>query len=423
MSVKPRARGGDWGSDDSETNVLHVDMDSFFAAVEMVRHPELQGRPVIVGGHGNRGVVTSCTYDVRARGVRAGMPMARARALAPTATVVAGSRGIYSEYSRRVMNVLARVTPQLEQVSIDEAFLDVAGARRRLGTPRQIAVQLRTDIRAEVSLPASVGIGANKTVAKIASGLAKPDGIQLVAADQTTSFLHSLPIGSLPGVGSKTAARLGSWGVETVGDLAAFDQRALAKRVGESAARNLQDLAMGRDERPVATSRRDKSISTERTFGQNLHVRAEVEMSLLAAAHDCARRLRQKELVAWVVQVKLRDGDFHTITRSQTLPAPTDLGREVAGVARRLFAELPLPRTGVRLAGVGVQALVQRSEGVQLALGEDGRPRAGETAMDQANARFGDGSLQPASLLRGRPGERPAALRAQADVSVESTGG
>ena len=222
MSNAPRdARAKrDWGSDDSATPILHVDMDSFFAQVEMREDPSLVGRPIIVGGTSGRGVVTSATYEARALGVRAGMPTSRARALCPGAAFIPGNHGLYQRYSRQVMAILATVTPVLEQVSIDEAFLDVSGARRRLGSPTQIARLVRARIREAVGLPASIGIAATKSVAKIASSHAKPDGLLLIPQAATVDFLHGLPVGALWGVGGKTAAILDREGIDTIGDLA-----------------------------------------------------------------------------------------------------------------------------------------------------------------------------------------------------------
>ena len=222
MSNAPRdARAKrDWGSDDSATPILHVDMDSFFAQVEMREDPSLVGRPIIVGGTSGRGVVTSATYEARALGVRAGMPTSRARALCPTAAFIPGSHSLYRRYSRQVMEILATVTPDLEQVSIDEAFLDVSGARRRLGPPTRIARLIRSRIRESVGLPASVGIAATKSVAKIASSHAKPDGLLLIPAPATVDFLHGLPVGALWGVGGRTGAVLDREGIDTIGDLA-----------------------------------------------------------------------------------------------------------------------------------------------------------------------------------------------------------
>ncbi|MDN5963940.1 MAG: DNA polymerase IV [Actinomyces sp.] len=389
----------DWGRDDTGTDILHVDMDSFFASVEMVEDPSLVGHPLIVGGTGPRGVVTSATYEARAQGVRAGMPTGRARALCPRARVVQGRHGIYGEYSRRVMAVLASITPDLQQVSIDEAFLDVSGARRRLGSPVGIAQVIRSRIREEVGLPASVGIAATKSVAKIASSQAKPDGLLLVPLDATVDFLHGLPVGALWGVGGRTGEVLDREGIVTVGDLAHTELTRLVKLVGVASGHHLHDLAWGIDRRRVRPGREEKSIGTESTFSEDVQDRKALERFILGASHQCAERLRSQAMVAWTVSIKVRGADFTTITRSSTLPAPTDVGREVARAAGALLARESLPTGGVRLLGVRVENLQRRSEGVAVTLDEDVRPLAAERAMDAVRNRFGGSAVQPASLL------------------------
>ena len=409
MSNAPRdARAKrDWGSDDSATPILHVDMDSFFAQVEMREDPSLVGRPIIVGGTSGRGVVTSATYEARALGVRAGMPTSRARALCPTAAFIPGSHSLYRRYSRQVMEILATVTPDLEQVSIDEAFLDVSGARRRLGTPTRIARLIRARIRESVGLPASVGIAATKSVAKIASSHAKPDGLLLIPASATVDFLHGLPVGALWGVGGRTGAILDREGIDTIGDLAHAPVARLSKLLGVAAAHHLHDLAWGIDPRPVTASRPEKSVGMERTFEEDVRSRELIEEFILAAAHDCARRLRAVGVVGWTVGIKMRGADFHTITRSVSLVAPTDTGRDIARAAQSLFAREDMPIGGVRLFGVRVEGLQSRSGGVAVTLDRDERPAASERAMDQIRSKFGAGALAPATLLGKKvPGRR-----------------
>ena len=299
MSNAPRdARAKrDWGSDDSATPILHVDMDSFFAQVEMREDPSLIGRPIVVGGTSGRGVVTSATYEARALGVRAGMPTSRARALCPTAAFIPGNHALYRHYSHQVMGILATITPALEQVSIDEAFLDVAGSRRRLGSPTHIARLIRTRIREAVGLPASVGIAATKSVAKIASSHAKPDGLLLIPKDAAVEFLHGLPVGALWGVGGRTGAILDREGIDTIGDLAHTPITRLTKLLGLASAHHLHDLSWGIDPRAVSTSRPEKSIGMERTFEDDVRSRTQIEHFILAASHDCARRLRSGGVV------------------------------------------------------------------------------------------------------------------------------
>ena len=408
MSNAPRdARAKrDWGSDDSATPILHVDMDSFFAQVEMREDPSLVGRPIIVGGTSGRGVVTSATYEARSLGVRAGMPTSRARALCPHAAFVPGSHALYRRYSQEVMGILATITPALEQVSIDEAFLDVSGARRRLGSSLEIATLIRTRIRDSVGLPASVGIASTKSVAKIASSHAKPDGLLLIPHESTVEFLHGLPVGALWGVGGRTGAILDREGIDTIGDLAHAPLARLTKLLGVASAHHLHDLAWGIDPRPVAPARAEKSVGMERTFEEDVRSRAQIEEFILAASHDCARRLRAGGVVGWTIGIKMRGADFHTITRSVSLVAPTDTGRDIARAARELFAREDMPIGGVRLFGVRVEGLQARSGGVAVTLDRDERPAASERAMDQIRTKFGAGALAPATLLGKKTPER-----------------
>ena len=288
MSRAPRAQGArrSWGTDDSATPVLHVDMDAFFASVELLEHPELRGRPLIVGGQDGRGVVSAASYEARAYGVNSAMPMARAHRLCPQAVVLPVRHGHYGAVSARVMEVLAEVTPLLEQVSIDEAFLDVSGARRRMGTPVQVATWIRSQIRQRVGVPASVGVAATKFVAKLASSHAKPDGLLLVPADATQDFLDVLPVGALWGVGDKSARALQRWGIRDVRALAATDVRRLEKILGPAAGRHLHDLAHGIDPRPVSPGREEKSVGTESTFFETITDRAHARRVLLDQTHQ-----------------------------------------------------------------------------------------------------------------------------------------
>jgi DNA polymerase-4 len=300
------------------------------------------------------------------------------------------------------MEVLHSVTPLVEPISIDEAFLDVSGARRQFGSPVEVGGLIRTRIREEVGLPASVGIAATKSVAKIASAHAKPDGRLLIPKDRTLDFLHPLPIGALWGVGKRTGEVLRVRGIDTVGQLANVPIRDLAQWIGNASAQHLNALAWGVDDRAVSTREREKSISTERTFEVNVTSPEVLKAFILRAAHDCARRLRKMGLLAWTVTVKVRDQKFNTTARSKTLLAPTDVGREIAQVATSLIEMRSLPSGGVRLAGVGVSSLVGGDGGVPTLLDEDPRPRVAELAMDAAQERFGAGAVMPASLLPGK---------------------
>lgn len=392
---------GDWGTDDSGASILHVDMDAFFAAVELIERPDLRGTAVIVGGR-HRGVVVAATYEARAYGVHSAMPMARAQALCPHAVVLPPRHERYREVSAAVLDILRQVTPVLEQVSIDEAFLDVSGARRRLGPPTQIGQQLRERIRTELSVDASVGVAATKFVAKLASSHAKPDGMLLIPPGSTVAFLHSLPVGALWGVGERTAEQLASRGIRTVSELAHTPAAALHRLLGVAAGQRLLDLSWGRDPRPVQPHRQEKSIGHEQTFPVNLHKPDELNAVLLDQAHRCAARMRAAEVVSATVSIKVRYADFTTLTRSRSLPVPTDVAHEVYATARELLAAMSLPNGGVRLLGVRCEALSPAATtAVQGTLAESGPGhREAEQVMDSITARYGTGAVRAGSLVR-----------------------
>ncbi|HLV02959.1 DNA polymerase IV [uncultured Georgenia sp.] len=397
----------DWGTDDAGCTILHVDMDAFFAAVELLDRPELVGRPVIVGAD-RRGVVLSATYEARRFGVHSAMPMARARALCPQAVVLPPHHDAYARMSRRVMAILADVTPVMEKVSIDEAFLDVAGAQRRLGPPLVIARDIRRRIRSVLGVPASVGVAATKFVAKLASSHAKPDGLLLVPRAATVPFLHSLPVGALWGVGEKTRERLHRYGIDTVAALAAQPVGTLHRILGVAAGQRLHDLANGLDPRAVEPERVEKSVGTETTFASDVQDRDSLEAVLLDQAHRTAARLRRSGRLGRTVAIKVRSADFRTITRSRAVEA-TDVAHDIFSVARGLLDGVPLPAGGVRLLGVRVEQLQSADEGVQLRLGEGDRRREAESAMDDIRRRFGPAALRPASLLDPAASPRPDA--------------
>ncbi|MDU0968578.1 MAG: DNA polymerase IV [Actinomycetaceae bacterium] len=402
MSTAPRlsAAKRDWGDDDSSTPILHVDMDAFFVEVELLRAPHLRGHPVIVGGSSMRGVVSSASYEARAMGVHAGQPISQARRICPRAVVLPTSHGVYAEVSRQVMEILGRYTPKLERVSVDEAFLDVSGARRLWGSPTQIGHEIRRTVRAELGLPASVGIAATKLVAKIASSHAKPDGLLLVPQERTVEFLHMLPVGALWGVGPRTRAQLERRGIRTIKQLAEEPESSLVSMLGEAAGHHLHDLAWGIDPRDVAEREREKSIGTESTFPTDITDRDVLDSCLLDQAYQTAARLRAAGLGASTISIKVRMADFSTLTRSRTLPVPTDVGRDIAQVARDLLASLTLSSAGVRLVGVRAENLRPAAGGWQASLLDDTRVRQVEGAWDAVARRFGDSALTPARLLQ-----------------------
>jgi len=404
----------DLGQDDSASPILHVDMDAFYASVELADHPGLRGRPLIVGGQ-ERGVVLAATYEARAFGIRSGMPMAMARGRCPSAVVLPPRHDVYRRVSERVMAILGDITPVMQQLSVDEAFLDVSGARRRLGAPREIGAMIRARIRDELSLAASVGIAPTMFVSKIASARAKPDGMLVVPADSAVTFLHQLEVSALWGVGESTRAKLAETGIRTIADLAHTPPATLRARLGVASAARLHDLAWGRDPRVVTPTRTERSISSEHTFAVDTSDQAELARAMLGQSHTVARRLREAGLLTRGVAIKVRMSDFTTLTRSRRLDAPSDLAREIYRAAVALLAGVTVARGGVRLIGVRADDLAPAAgTAVQSLLGEDDtQQRALESVLDDVVRRFPGSGTVAASLLATReeradrrPGER-----------------
>jgi DNA polymerase-4 len=379
-------------------------MDAFFASVEVRRHPELAGTPVIVGGTGNRGVVTSATYEARRYGVHSAMPTTRALRLCPTATVLPGDLALYSQVSRSVMALFRSITPLVEPLSLDEAFLDVSGAGRRLGDAAAIGEYIRARVYDEQGITCSVGVAGTKFVAKLASTAAKPDGMLVVRPPEVIDFLHPLPVGALWGVGPKTEEILLRLGLRTVGDLAHVPARTLERALGPAAGGHLHALAWGRDPRRVVPDEPEKSTGAEETFGTDVDDPAVIHRELLRLSERTAARLRSAGHLARTVSIKVRFADFATITRSRTLDAPTDVGKELYDTARALFDALGLDRARIRLVGVRAERLVDEgsvAQQLQLGARERGR-RDAELAADRAARRFGAGAVRPATLLGSR---------------------
>ena len=398
---------------DGTVGFIHVDMDAFYAAVEIRRRPELRGQPVIVGGTGNRGVVAAASYEARAFGIGSAMPSVRARRLCPHAVFLPGDHAHYAEVSDRVMEILNDVTPLVEPLSLDEAFLDARGAVRLLGPVPDIAARIRASVLEREQLTCSVGVASSKFLAKLATERAKPrvgpsgpvygSGVHIVAAGAELDFLHPHPVTALFGVGPATARRLTRLGVESVGDLASMPESTVVAALDGAAGRGLHRLANGIDERPVVVNRPPRSIGREETFARDLHTAAELSAEAARLADAVARRLRASRLQARTVTVKLRFGDFTTITRSVTLPDPVDGSRAIAGVARGLLEEFDAA-PGVRLLGVSGSGLVKAANR-QLSLGCDPHWETTDRVMDEIRGRFGASSIGPAA--QARPGQGP----------------
>lgn len=390
-------------ADDSGCTVLHVDMDAFYASVEVREAPHLEGRAVVVAG-GNRGVVLSATYPARTFGVRSAMPVVRARRLCPHADFVPPQPALYAAASRQIMAIFRSVTPLVEPLSLDEAFLDVSGSLRRLGaTPSAIAAQVRADVSATVGITCSVGIARTKSMAKIASGMAKPDGMMVVPLAEEQEILHALPVTALFGVGARTTEVLRSHGLRTVGELAQTDQHVLQQWVGKSSGAHLHSLANGRDDRPVIPNSREKSVGAEETFSVDVHDTAVLHRELLRLSERTTAALRRKGVRARTIAIKVRMADFTTVTRSQTLDNPTDIANEVYLCARSLLQGLGPRSQPVRLLGVrGEQLLAANVVVEQLALDDRERGwRDAERAADALRSRFGEAAIRPATLLGG----------------------
>ncbi|UUZ46058.1 DNA polymerase IV [Janibacter limosus] len=405
---RPPPRVGQGPPDDTGCTILHVDMDAFFASASLLAHPELVGTPVIVGG-GSRGVVLSATYEARAFGVASAMPMGRARRLCPQATIPAPEHELYSRISAAVMATFADITPYVEPLSSDEAFLDVAGAVRLMGPPATIAQRIRDTIADEQGITCSVGVASSKFVAKMASGPAKPDGLLVIPADEVVTFVQQLPVGALWGVGDKTEEALARLGLKTVADIAHTPRATLVRGLGEATGNHLHDLSRGRDPRSVEPIRRERSIGNERTFDHDVDDPDIVHRTLLGLSDKTASRLRAAGLVGRTVSIKVRFADFTTITRSRSLRDATDVSRDIAALARELYDALGLQRARVRLVGVRVEQLSEAaSTPVRVALDEPEHGwREADRAIDRASARFGAGSVRPASLFADRPGTGP----------------
>ena len=385
---------------DAKRTIIHCDLDAFFASVEQLDHPELRGRPVLVGGVGARGVIAAASYEARAYGCRSAMPTAQALRLCPAAICVPGRGARYSELSGRFMSILESMSPLVQPLSLDEAFVDVTGSLRLLGDGRTIAEEIRRRTLEEIGLVVSVGVAPNKFVAKIASDLEKPDALVVFEEDGLAERLASLPIERMWGIGPRSLPRFKQAGLHVFGDLQVSDPDWIAERFGASS-RRFHALSFGRDDRPVVSERNAKSIGQERTFGEDIEDPEVVESILLGEVEQVAERLRRTGSLARTVTLKIRFGDFQTITRSRTLTTPTDVTSLLWETGLAIFQEWSRPSfQPVRLIGFTVSGFRNES---QETLFEDPlavRASQVDAVTDAIHARFGGGSISRARAVR-----------------------
>ena len=373
--------------------ILHVDMDAFYASVEERDDPKIKGKAVVVGV-GRRGVVSAANYEARKFGIRAAMPIYKAKALAPHAVFIAPNMARYTEVSEQVMAIFRDVTPHVEPISLDEAFLDVTGARRLLGSGIEIADQIRKRVEKEL------GITHNKFIAKIASGHCKPNGVLEVDPEKMLEFLHPLAANEIWGVGPKTNELLEKMGLFTIADIANTPRSTLIRVLGQARGASLYELAWGRDYRDVITEHAEKSISASQTFDVDLYQPEEILKEFLRLTEKSADRMRAKGLAANTISIKVRFADFKTISRSKTLDLPTTGTQEIFEVAKSLYLSLDLDRVLVRLVGVALDSLVENDDVTQMVLGERTSSwQQADRAIDRVKAKFGSGSLRPARLV------------------------
>jgi len=386
--------------------ILHVDMDAFYASVEERDDPKLKGKPVVVGV-GKRGVVSAANYEARKFGIRAAMPIYKAKALAPHAIFIAPNMARYAEVSEQVMDIFEDVTPYVEPISLDEAFLDVTGAKRLLGSGREIADQIRKRVEKDLGITCSVGIAHNKFIAKIASGHCKPNGVLEVDPEKMLEFLHPLAANEIWGVGPKTNELLEKMGLFTIADIANTPRSTLIRVLGQANGSSLYELAWGRDYRDVITEHIEKSISASQTFDVDLYQPEEILKEFLRLTEKSADRMRERGLAASTISIKVRFADFKTISRSKTLDLPTTGTQEIFEVAKSLYLALRLDRVLVRLVGVSLDSLVENDDVTQMVLGERTSSwQQADRAIDRVKAKFGRSSLRPARLLDGNEAEK-----------------
>ena len=380
------------------TVILHVDMDAFYASVAELDHPEYKGKALVVGA-GARGVVLSANYEARKFGIRAAMPVGRAKRMAPHAIFIAPEHHRYSEISERVMAIFHSYTPLVEPISLDEAFLDVTGSQKLFGTGREIAAKIREQVEKEEGITCSVGLAQSKFIAKLASQHCKPNGMLEIKSDRILEFLHPLPVRAIWGVGPKTAESLERLGLHTVSDIAHTPRATLIRALGESTGASLYELAWGRDYRDVISDEPEKSIGNEETFSEDLDNPEEILREFLRMTEKATARLRERSLFAKTISIKIKFADFSSLTRSKTVPIAIDNTHDTYEVVKALYLALRNDGARIRLVGVSLSQL-QEGAPVQLELGARERGwREADTAIDRAQARFGRGSVRPGRLI------------------------
>ena len=381
------------------TTIVHCDMDAFYASVAELDDPSLRGKPVVVGA-GIRGVVLSANYSARKFGIRAAMPVGRAKRMAPNAIFVTPDHHRYAEISAKVMQIFESFTPFVEPLSLDEAFMDVTGAQRLLGTPREIGQAIRKRVHDECGITCSVGIASNKFVAKLASGHCKPNGLLEIPDDRVISFLHPLPVSDLWGVGPKTAESLQRLGLHQIKDIANTPLDTLKRALGDATGEHLYELSWGRDYRQVVVDDPDQSIGANETFSYDIDDPELILREYLKLTERASTRLRARAQYAKTIGITVRFADFKTITRSKTLPLPISSTHEIYQVVKDLYLALKLDRARLRLVGVSLSNLRDDAP-EQLMLGQREKGwREAESAVDQASARFGEKSVRPARLYK-----------------------
>lgn len=381
------------------TVILHVDMDAFYASVAELDHPEYKGKALVVGA-GTRGVVLSANYEARKFGIRAAMPVGRAKRMAPHAIFIAPEHHRYSEISERVMAIFHSYTPLVEPISLDEAFLDVTGSQKLFGSGREIATKIRSRVEQEEGITCSVGIAQSKFIAKLASQHCKPNGMLEIKADRILEFLHPLPVRAIWGVGPKTAESLERLGLHTVADIAHTPRATLVRALGDATGESLYELAWGRDYRDVIPDEPEKSIGSEETFSQDLDNPEEILREFLRMTEKATARLRERSLFAKTISIKIKFADFSSLTRAKTVPIALDNTHETYEIVKSLYLALKNEGARIRLVGVSLSNL-QDGAPVQLELGARERGwREADSAIDRAKARFGRGSVRPGRLIR-----------------------